>query len=177
MKNEKQRFVPLKERFDQFVQGLPRSQRATLKEPLKTLNAVIKSASELLFWSKIAPEVGKDSPFFAKLASHDLKAQKRVILKAAERNDKRFFIDLGKCLSGEMGSELYDQMDEHVALILALDPWISAKDAVCYLQKCGWSISEDAFRVRKQRLMRALAKFGVYASVQKQLSKRKVPRR
>jgi hypothetical protein len=181
MKNQKQRFVPLKEKFDQFVQALPEivqalpeSERVKLKEPLKKVKLAAKTATQVLFWSKLAPEVEKDSPFFAKWASQDLKAHKLIILRAAERSDTRFFIDLGKCLSGEMDSTLYDELDEHVALILACDLSISARDAVRYLRELGWSISEDAFRMRKQRLKQALAEFDLALGTRKPRLKRKL---
>jgi hypothetical protein len=148
-------FVPLLQRFDEWVQAMPKSERSGL--PLKKLRAVVEVATGILSWSKFAPEIEKGSRIFAKFASQDLKAHKGVILSAANRNDKRFFIDLGRCLSGEMDSRVYDKMDQHVALILACNPSIPAKDGVRVLEESGCPrITEDNFRVRKQRVKDAL---------------------
>jgi hypothetical protein len=173
MKNEELPFLSLRKRFDEWVRAMPKSERAKLKG-LKKLGVAVKDATALLGWSKLAPLVGTDSPYHAKWASHDLKASKRVLLKAAERNDKRFFIDLGKCLSGEMDPGMYDEMDECVALILACNPSIPAREGVRVLEKLGCpSITEDNFRVRKQRLKCAVGKFGIHFTARKQRSKRK----
>jgi len=71
-------------------------------------------AEEVLFRAKIAPEIEKDAEIFgmtgqrdresrvvAKLAAQDLKAYRWDIVQAANNNDRQFFIDLGKCLSGQ----------------------------------------------------------------------------
>jgi hypothetical protein len=173
MKNEQRPFLSLRKSFDEWVRAMPKSERAKLKE-LKKWDVAFKTASELLVWSKLAPQVEEDSSFFAKWASHDLKANKGILLKAAERNDKRFFIDLGKCLSGEMNPGMHDKMDECVALILAYNPSILARKGVRALEKLGCpSITEDNFRVRKQRLKRAVGKFGFHITARKQRSQRK----
>jgi hypothetical protein len=172
MKNEK-RFVPLSERFNEWVRGMPKRERAKLKGFLKRLDGVIKVASQLLFWAKFAPEVERDSRIHAKWVAHDLKTYKHIILRAAERQDKRFFIDLGKFLSGNLDSTIYDKMDEYVAVIVAFNPSITAKGGVRVLEALGLVITEDNFRERKYRLLRAAAKFGVQLTVQKQPSRRK----
>ena len=173
MKNEQRPFVSLRKSFDDWVRAIPKSERAKLKG-LKEWDVAFKLASELLFWWKLAPQVEKDSPFHAKWASHDLKGSKGILLGAAERNDKRFFIDLGKCLSGEMNPGMHDKMDECVVLILAYNPSIRARKAVRLLEKFGCpSITEDNFRVRKQRLKRAVGKFGFHMTARKQRSQRK----
>ena len=175
------KILSLRKRFDEWVRAMPKSKRAKLQGQ-KELDVVVKTASELLFWSKLAPQVEEDSPCHAKWASHDLKANKAILFKAAESNDKRFFIDLGKCLSGEMDPGMplgmYDQMDECVALILACNPSIPARKAVHVLEKLGCpSITEDNFRVRKQRLKCAVGKFGFHITARKQRSQRKRRRR
>jgi hypothetical protein len=178
MKTEKQPFVPLLQRFEEEVQALPSSERIRRKAQLKQLRNVVRVASGYLFWSKFAPEVEKDSRFIAKWASQGLKAHKRAISRAAERNDKRFFIDLGKCLSDEIDNSLYYKIAEDVALIFAFDPSIPAKDGVRLLEKFGYPrITEEHFRVLKGRLKRALAKFGLEIAAQKQRAKRKLRRR
>jgi hypothetical protein len=69
----------------------------------------------------------------------------------------RFFIDLGKCLSGEIKCELWDKMDVEVAEIVLCNPSISAKAGVPELKKWGdVTISEDNFRMRKMRLKRVM---------------------
>ena len=171
MKNDK-RPLSLWGRFDEWLRAMPKSERAKIKG-LKQLEIAVETASELLFWSKFAPQV-EDPAFHAKWASHDLKASKRIILKAAETNDKRFFIALGKCLSGEMDPGMHDKMDECVALILACNPWIPARQGVRALEKLGCPrITEDNFRMRKQRLKCAVGNFGLYIPARKQRSKRK----
>jgi len=83
---------------------MPKGERAKSKAMLKMLDAAVKGASRLLFWAKFAPELKKDRRIHSKWASHDLKASKHIILGAAERQHKRFFIDLGKFLAGEIRS-------------------------------------------------------------------------
>ncbi len=106
---------------------------------------------EGLLWGA-DPERQSGSLFRAKLASKNLKAAKNVIQHAAELNDKRFFIDLGKCLSGEIDSTVVDPLDGTMAGLLTRYPSITAKDAVDYLTKLGYKLTEDGFRMRKKRL-------------------------
>jgi hypothetical protein len=106
---------------------MPKGERAKSKAMLKMLDAAVKGASRLLFWAKFAPELKKDRRIHAKWASHDLKASKHIILGAAERQDKRFFIDLGKFFAVELDPTASDKMDEYVALLVAFDPLITAK--------------------------------------------------
>jgi hypothetical protein len=110
--------------------------------------------AEIKFWSQYSPELQKDSRFLAKFCSRNLKYGGHLIALMAKRNDKRFFIELGKCLSGEIDSTLSDPIDEEIAEILGHNPWITAKDAVAELKQRGWTMTEEAFRVRKQRLKR-----------------------
>jgi hypothetical protein len=69
---------------------------------------------------------------------------------------KRFFIELGKCLSGEIKSKA-DEIDTDIAHIIAANSSITAADAVRELETRGWHITQEAFRMRKQRLKRAAA--------------------
>jgi len=174
MKNEQRPFVSLRKSFDDWVRAIPKSECAKLKEEVRKWDVAFKLAKQLLFWWKLAPQVEKGPPFYAKWASQDLKDSKGAILGAVKRNDKRFFIDLGKCLSGEMNSGMHDKMDECVALILAYNPSIRARNAVHVLEKFGCPrITEDNFRVRKQRLKRAVGEYGFYMTARKQRSQRK----
>jgi hypothetical protein len=111
--------------------------------------------AEIRFWSQYSPQLQKDSRFLAKLFSKNLKYGKHLISLMAEQNDKRFFSDLGKCLSGEIDSTLSDPIDEEIARILGHNPWITAKEAVAELKQRGWTMTEEGFRMRKQRLRRA----------------------
>ena len=92
----------------------------------------------------------------AKLISHDLKAFSSVIAHAAEQQNKQFFIDLGKYLSGELKAEMWDRLDVAVATIVLSKPSITAKQAVRELQTHGFLVSENdaesVFRMRKKRL-------------------------
>ena len=109
-------------------------------------DAFERKEAERLDWLKIA-----------KLAANDLKAYEGEIRLAAATAQRQFFIDLGKCLSRDMKSG-YDKLDAEIATILSDDPSIKAKDAVRELQRRNHSrISEENFRVRKQRL-KALAR-------------------
>jgi hypothetical protein len=80
------------------------------------------------------------------------RTSKFSILRAAEANDKRFFIDLGKILSGDMKPDLHDRTGIHVAIILSLNPSITAKNAVQKLKSQNVTMSEENFRVWKKRL-------------------------
>jgi hypothetical protein len=100
-----------------------------------------------------APEARSDRRSRAKLASRNLKAAKGDILMAIEDNDKAFFIDLGKCLSGEIDPILVDQRDYYVLGLLTRYPSITATDAVAQLARVGFpQITEENFRVLKKRL-------------------------
>ena len=80
-----------------------------------------------------------------------------LVLLAIETNDKRFFIDFGKCLSGEIKDPtLFDKRDRDIAEIVACNPEMSAKEAVRELEKRGHrGITEDNFRRGKMRLLKA----------------------
>ena len=109
----------------------------------------------------------------AKLAAQNLKDYSWRTWWAAERNDKRFFIELGKCLSAKSGknrSEWTSKMSRHIASIFVVNPNISDKDGVRELkQTFGWTMSEDNFRMWKMRL-------GVNAFLRKQDMLSRAPR-
>jgi hypothetical protein len=104
-----------------------------------------------------------DSLIRAKLAARlvqqtgDLDFSVWLVLLAIKRNDKRFFIDFGKCLSGEIkDSTLFDKRDRDIAEIVLFEPEMSAKDAVRELERRGHrGITEDNFRMWKMRLLKA----------------------
>jgi hypothetical protein len=80
---------------------------------------------------------------------------------AIEVNDKQFFIDFGKCLSGEIkDSTLFDKRERDIAEVVLFNPKMSAKDAVRELQKRGHRrITEENFRMWKMRLLNAKRNF------------------
>jgi hypothetical protein len=89
----------------------------------------------------------------AKLAAQNLKDYSWRTWLAAEGNDKKFFIELGKCLSDKNRAEWTSKMSRDVASIFLLNPNISDKDGVRELKdKFGWTMSEDNFRMWKMRL-------------------------
>jgi hypothetical protein len=90
----------------------------------------------------------------AKIVAHDLKANQEAIRRAADRNDEKFFILLGKCLSGEITPDLFDKTDHDIGEILTHDPATTAKEAVRELKRRGHAINEEMFRMRKLRIIR-----------------------
>ena len=124
-----------------------------------------ETADGLLFRVKVLPELKKDAETFratgqrnresrviAKYAAADLKGYRWQIVQAANNNDKHFFIDLAKCLTGEIEPELYDKLDYDIADICCREPGIRAGFAVSELAARGHKITVEAFRVRKKRL-------------------------
>jgi hypothetical protein len=102
-------------------------------------------------------ETENDWLFLAKLVSKNLKGGKEVLWQAADDNNSKFFIALGKCLSGEIDSTSFDSMDHYLAGLLSRYPSITAKDVVDELVRTGFPrITEENLRVRKQRLKRKL---------------------
>jgi TolB-like protein len=91
-------------------------------------------------------------PVGAKIAARNLKAHSSIILNAAERNDQKFFRELGKCLSGRSKPEWTSAMSRDVASIFVLKPDIPAKEGVRLLRELGWTMTEDDFRMWKKRL-------------------------
>jgi hypothetical protein len=125
-----------------------------------------RTAKDVLWWSKIDPELQKDAEYFkatgqrsreskiiAKLVAQDLKANRWHIIQAANNRDKYFFIDLGRILSGEASGELYDALDADVAELFVKNPGLSTHKAVVELEKRGHSkVNEEVVRQRKKRL-------------------------
>jgi hypothetical protein len=104
-----------------------------------------------------------DSLIRAKLAAGSVKstgslgAVLYLILLAVETNDIRFFIDFGKCLSGDIkDATLFDKRDLDIAEIVLFNPEMSAREAVRELYRRGHhGITEDNFRMWKMRLLKA----------------------
>jgi hypothetical protein len=84
-----------------------------------------------------------------------------LVLLALATNDKRFFIDFGKCLSGDIkDSTLFDKRDVDIAQIVLFNPQMSAREATLELERRGHrGITEENFRMWKMRLLRAKPKF------------------
>jgi len=85
-------------------------------------------------------------------ASRDLRYFASHISGMAKANNKRFFIFLGRLLSGEIKQKTWDRLDRHLWAVLRRNPSITAKRAVMELRKHGWEMSEENFRMRKKRL-------------------------
>jgi hypothetical protein len=80
----------------------------------------------------------------------------RVIGFQSLMKNKEFFIQLGKCLTGEIDRQLVDQRDIDIAEIVLFHPQLSAADAVSELQRRGHrGITEENFRMWKMRLLKA----------------------
>jgi hypothetical protein len=108
----------------------------------------------ILFLAERALYLQHGLPYAAKLAAQNLKDSAELIHLAAQQDIREFFILLGKCLSREIKSMLRDKMNVEIADMLSENPSISAKEGMRELKKRGWQISEENFRVRKQRLLR-----------------------
>jgi hypothetical protein len=108
----------------------------------------------ILFLAERALYLKHGWPHAAKLAADNLEDSAELIHLAAQQGASEFFIILGKCLSSEIKSTLRDKMNLEIAEMLSQNPSISAKEGVRKLKKRGWNISEENFRVRKQRLLR-----------------------
>jgi len=79
------------------------------------------------------------------------------VLVAIEVNDKQFFIDFGRCLSGDIKDPtVFHKRERDIAEIVAFTPNMSAKQAVRELEKRGHrGITEENFRMWKMRLLKA----------------------
>jgi hypothetical protein len=122
-------------------------------ENLARLVWPLSPALEALLKSKFYPLIEQDMTFAgAKLAAQDLKLWHKNIQVAANENNKQFFIYLGKFLSKEISAEIFDPIDLALAHLIDRNPSIKAKDAVRELEKHGWKMTEEAFRMRKKRL-------------------------
>jgi hypothetical protein len=145
-----------------------------------------RSAQDFLSWIKIVSKIG---PFTVKpgrtgarvddIDFGDWRAQakyaaqlftrpnpehfKEAIRLAAEVMHKQFFIDLGKCLSGDIDPELWDKRDIDIAEIVLSNPRISAKNAVRELEKRNHhGITEENFRNWKSKLLKAKREYDAF---------------
>ena len=95
-----------------------------------------------------------DSP-----ASQNLEQFKQEIMRVigfqSLMKNKEFFIQLGKCLTGELDHQLVDERDIDIAEIVLFHPRLSAANAVSELQRRGHrGITEENFRMWKMRLLK-----------------------
>jgi hypothetical protein len=94
------------------------------------------------------------------LDSPDLKPSNQELMRvigfqALSRN-KKFFINLGNCLSGKINPQLWDQRDIDIAEIVLFHQELSAGSAVRELERRGHrGITEENFRMWKMRLLNA----------------------
>jgi hypothetical protein len=104
-------------------------------------------------WTPLKPELTKaQSRQAAEIAAYDMKASAPLISVSALQGDEWFFICLGKYLSGEMTSTFPEKLDFHMWYILRGNPSIKSPDAVRELEKHGFKMTEEAFRMRKKRM-------------------------
>lgn len=112
----------------------------------------------LVWWRKVGctplkPELTKaQSRQAAEIAAYDMKASAPLISVSALQGDEWFFICLGKYLSGEMTSTVPEKLDFYLWDILRRNPSIKSPDAVRELEKHGFKMTEEAFRMRKKRM-------------------------
>lgn len=91
---------------------------------------------------------------FEQTGSFDFHAH--LIEMATARNDKQFFVDLGRCLSREIkDSTLFDNRDRYVAEIVLFHPEMPVANALQELEKRGHHLTEASFKMRKMRLLKA----------------------
>src|SRR5262249_36154461 len=96
------------------------------------------STASLLTWVKVRQQLLQgDWLTLAKHAAQNLKAAKNLICMAAEERNQKFFIYLGKCLSGEIKSTHRD-IDHDIAYLINNSAPIKARDAVRELNARGW---------------------------------------
>jgi hypothetical protein len=143
-----------------------------LKEGLKTFGFLLSQDSSdtsvrlLLMLAKLqGKEVLKDDSLIrARLAARlvrqtgSLEFAISLISLAIEANDKRFFIDFGKCLAGReiKDSSLFDKRERDIAELVLFHSEMTAKQAVEELQRRNHpGITEENFRMWKMRLLKA----------------------
>jgi hypothetical protein len=87
----------------------------------------------------------------------------RVIGFQSLMKNKEFFLQLGKCLTGEIDPQLVDERDVDIAEIVLFYPQLSAANAVAELQRRGHSsITEENFRMWKMRLRKAKEEYDAF---------------
>jgi hypothetical protein len=123
----------------------------------QTVTRIHAAGSALTVWwrkagrTPLKPELTKaQSRQAAEIAARDVKASASLISLSALEGDERFFIYLGKYLSGDMNSTFPDKLDFYVWHILRRNPSIKSPDAVRELKKHGFTMTEEAFRMRKK---------------------------
>jgi hypothetical protein len=80
----------------------------------------------------------------------------RVIGFQSLMKNEEFFVQLGKCLTGEIDRQLVDERDIDIGEIVLFHPELSAGDAVSELQRRGHrEMTEENFRMWKMRLRKA----------------------
>ena len=85
-----------------------------------------------------------------------MKEVMRVIGFQSLMKNEEFFVQLGKCLTGEIDRRLVDKRDIDIGEIVLFHPELSAGDAARELQRRGHrNITEENFRMWKMRLRKA----------------------
>jgi hypothetical protein len=113
-----------------------------------------REACELLFL------VNPAGSALSQLAAEDLKGFKELIYRAANENQKEFFIELGKLLEGKRRKpNTWTKLDQDTAFILCFHPKIESKEAVEQLRKLGHpAMSPGSFKQKKYNWKRAATK-------------------
>jgi hypothetical protein len=136
-----------------------------------TFNPQLRASLLLLLWQKKSNEgdPGKESLTKAKLAALSFNSTKSLqwclplVWSAIQENDKQFFIDFGRCLSGETSAELFDKYNRDVAEIvlqLAENPGMPTSAGVRELHKRGHTgMTNDNLRNWKKKLLTAKPEF------------------
>ncbi len=166
---DKEREIEIERAIDAFEEELRAAKKIKGRKGAKITNRVLArrqkvlcllepklapmKAKAALLQAKIYPSLEQDPAFvLAKFAANNLKFFHKRIHEAAKKNDKRFFIHLGRFLSGQNNAELFDPIDLAVTELVCSDPLIKAPEAVRKLEMRGWKMTEEAFRMRKQRV-------------------------
>lgn len=91
----------------------------------------------------------------------------RVIGFQSMMKNKEFFVQLGKCLTGETDHQLVDRRDIDIAEIVLFHPELSARSAVRELMRRGHRpITEQNFGMWKLRLLKAKESYDAFQADQ-----------
>jgi hypothetical protein len=116
-------------------------------------SAIVFSLPDFIIFLVKAANTRNRARLAARYAAQDLCGFSSIIARFAESGDRKFFIELGRCLSGEINAEYCDGIDIDIIQLVFANLRIKAKDAVRELHKLGHPcISEENFRMRKKRL-------------------------
>ena len=140
--------------------------RAVLDSRIEMQAHTGDTAKDMLFRMKVVPELEKDADCFrragqrqqesrviAKMAAQDLKGWRWEIVQAANNNDRRFFIDLGRILSGELSGELYGKIDKALCELYVKHPEYGARRTQsALLEEYGLELDERSIKKRRSRL-------------------------